>query len=152
MAKFTSQVNVGENVYRTYKMTTNTVTDADVGKPVKISAADQVVICSDGDQIYGFIAAVDGGGTADGKTLVTVMVDGRIWVELDGESLVGTLVEAAANQAAGTANPGGYGLVAPHAVVTDTNGTTILATIPRKSWMVISGTGLDESIVLIEKL
>jgi hypothetical protein len=152
MAKFTSQVNVGENLYRTYKMDAATVTDADVGKPVKLHDSDEVELCADGDQIYGFIAAVDGGGTADGKTVVSVLVDGRIWVELDGNSAVGTLVEAAANEAAGTANAGGYGLVSTHAAVDDTNGTTILATIPKKCWMVVSGTGLDEAIVLIEKL
>jgi len=141
MAKFTSQVNVGENLYRTYKMTTKTVTDADVGKPVKISAADTVVICSDGDQIYGFIASV-APATADGKTLVTVMVDGRIWVSLDGASAVGTLVEAAANEAAGTAHTSGYGRVSTHTLVAGTG----------KQWQVISGAGDDGTVALIEKL
>jgi len=148
MAKFTSQVNVGENVYRTWKAPA-AVTDNDIGKPVKLAASDEVAMCADGDQIYGFIASVEP-ATADGKKVVSVLVSGRIWVRLDGNSAVGTVVEAAANEAAGTANASGHGVVSVHAAIDDTTGATILATMPKKMWMVVSGTGLNGANALIE--
>lgn len=140
MARFTCGVNVGENVYRTYKIAATT-TDADVMKPVKISSADTVALCDDGDQIYGFIAAVEP-ATADGLKIVSVLVSGRCWVILDGASAVGTIVEAAANTASGVAKAGAWGKVSTHTLVAGTN----------KQWMVISGTGLDTATVLIESL
>ena len=140
MAKFTASVNVGENKYQTFKAAA-AITDADIGKPVKITATDEVALCADGDQIYGFIAAVEL-ATADGKKIVTVLVEGRAWVILSGASAVGTIVEAAANTAAGVAKAGAFGLVSTH--------TKVTATV--KCWLVISGTGLDGATVLIEKL
>jgi hypothetical protein len=139
MARLISGVNVGENTYKTYKAAA-AVTDSDIGKPVKISATDEVALCADGDQIYGFISSVEP-ATADGKKVVGVLVDGRAWVILSGASAVGTIVEAAANTAAGTAKAGAFGLVSTH--------TKVAATV--KCWLVISGTGADGATVLIEK-
>lgn len=140
MARFVSQVNVGENVYRTYKTNDTSIDDNDIGKPVKIVSADTVGLCSDGDQIYGFIASVEP-QTVDGYPLVSVMCDGRAFVILSGAAAVGSVVEAAANTAAGVANAGDYGVVSAHTIVTATE----------KLWKVISGTGLDAATVLIEK-
>jgi hypothetical protein len=141
MARFTAQINVGENVYRTYKASSASVSDNDIGKPVKISATDTVALCADGDQIYGFIAAVNP-QTADGYPVVSVLVSGRCWVILSGASAIGTVVEAAANTAAGVAKAGSFGLVSTHTIVTAT----------KKLWEVVSGTGADGATVLIEKL
>ncbi len=140
MAKFVAQPNVGENDIVTYKIVDAGITDADVNKPVKVSAADSVALCSDGDQIYGFINSVER-HTADGKVVVGVQIGGRRKVTLDGASAVGTIVEAAANTAAGTALGANWGLCAVH--------TKVAATV--KCWLVISGTGLDEADVLVEK-
>lgn len=148
MARFVAQPNVGENTIVTYKAAAAT-TDADVGKPVKLSATDTVALCADGDDIYGFITSIEP-ATADGKKIVGVQISGRIWVELDGAAAVGTVVEAAANAAAGTANTSGYGIVSVHTMVSDTV-ANLAASLQLKSWLVISGTGLDEAIVLIEK-
>jgi hypothetical protein len=162
MARFTSQVNVGENLNVTYKAV-GAVTDNDVNKPVYLSAADTVTLCADGKAIYGFINSVER-ATADGKVLVGVQIAGRRKVTLDGESLVGTLVEAAANPAVGVVLTSNWGLVATKSAVAadlaiDANGTLIAASVnallaeallPVKQWMVISGTGLDEADVLIE--
>ena len=141
MAQFTCSVNVGENVYRTYKMAAG-ILDGDIGKPVTYPAAtDVVALAADGEQIYGFIAAVES-ATADGLKLVSILVSGRAWVILSGASAVGTLVEAAANTAAGTAKAGAFGLVSTHTLIAGT----------MKQWMVISGTGADTATVLIESL
>ena len=142
MARFTSQVNVGENLNVTYKIV-GAITDNDLNKPVKVSAADTVTLCADGDQIYGFINSVER-HTADGSVVVGVQIAGRRKVTLSGASAVGTLVEAGANAVAGTANSTNWGIVSTH--TPDVDGGT------NKRWMIISGTGLDAADVLIEKL
>lgn len=138
MARFVSQVNVGSNTNVTYKIV-GAITDADVNKPVKLSATDTVELCADGDNIYGFINSVEQ-YTADGKVVVGVQIDGRRKVTLDGAAAVGTVVEAAANTAAGTALGANWGLVSVHTAAAADN----------KRWLVISGTGLDEADVLVE--
>lgn len=148
MARFTSKPTVGSNTIETYKIT-GAIVDADIGKPVKITATDEVVLCADGDEIYGFIASVEP-HTADGKVVVGVQIDGRKFVILSGNSAVGTLVEAAANEAAGTANAGDYALVSVHARATDTV-ANLSASIFTKNWKVISGAGTDGTVALIEK-
>lgn len=140
MAKGDQEVSVGVNTNIMYKINDSGITDADVNKPVKLLSSSLVALCSDGNAIYGFINSVEV-GTEDGKVVVGVQVDGRRWVTLDGAAAVGTVVEAAANTAAGTALGANWGLVSVHtAAAADT-----------KKWMVIHGTGLDEADVLIEK-
>ena len=116
------------------------IDDNDINKPVKLSASDLVDLCSDGDQIYGFIDSIDQ-RTEDGYQIITVQIGGRKMVTLDGASAVGTLVEAAANTAAKTALGANWGLVSTHTAVVGTD----------KRWKIIRGTGLDEADVLIEK-
>jgi len=140
MAKFTCGIETGGNVYQTFK-TAAATTINDIGKPVKLSATDEVALCDDGDQIYGFIASVDESQKADGKVLVSVMTAGRCYVLLSGASAVGTIVEAHTNTAAGTAKAGNYGLVSTHTLVAGT----------KKQWMIISGSGGDGAVALIEK-
>lgn len=165
MARFVASVDVGMNTNVTYKIADSGITDSDLNKPVKLSAADTVALCADGDGIYGFINSVER-HTADGKVVVGVQIDGRRWVTLDGDSAVGTLVEAATNTAAGTALGANWGLVSTKSAVAadlavDASGTLIAASVnallaeallPVKQWVVISGTGLDEADVLIEKI
>ena len=140
MARFTAQVNVGENVYVTWKIPV-ACTDADVGKPVKVSATDLLALCTDGDQIYGFIASVEG-ATADGYKVASIQISGRTKVVLSGNSAIGTLVEAHDQAAAGTANTGNLGIVSTHTMVDGT----------KKMWEVISGAGTNGTTALVEKL
>jgi len=98
MAKGDQEVSVGVNTNIMYKINDSGITDADVNKPVKLLSSSLVALCSNGDNIYGFINSVEV-GTQDGKTIIGVQVDGRKWVTLDGASAVGTVVEAAANTA-----------------------------------------------------
>lgn len=149
MARFTCTPTVGGNTYETYKMDP-AIDDNDIGKPVAAPAADSLVaLCADGGEIYGFIASIEP-GLADGKTLVSIQVDGRKYVELSGNAAVGSLVEAAANELKGVAKAGDYGLVSIHARVTDTvaNLSTSLFT---KNWRVIAGAGTNGTVALIEK-
>jgi hypothetical protein len=76
----------------------------DIGKPVKLSG-DAVVLCADGDEIYGFIASVNA-GTYMGYSVGGVVCDsGRemIAVDEDGGLAVGDLVVASTAVAFGTA-------------------------------------------------
>lgn len=139
MAKLTLQPNTGENTYQVYKIDDSGINDNDVNKPVTFDSTDTVALAADSEEIYGFIEAVER-HTADGKVVVTVQIDGRRKVTLDGAAAVGTVVEAAANAAAGTANSSNWGLVSVHTPAAADN----------KRWMVISGTGLDEADCLVE--
>lgn len=136
-----SEALVGVGDIRTYKCASTAVTDADVNKPVKLSASDTVDLCADGDQIYGFLDSVET-HTLDGKPVVGVQISGRRWCTLSGASAVGTLVEAHTNEAAGTALATTWGLVSTHTLVAGT----------MKQWMIIYGSGDDASDVLVEKL
>lgn len=140
MARQTQTINVGGQCRETWKIT-GAITDVDVGKPVKIASTDLLVLCSDGDQIYGFIDTVEAGGTSDGKVVVTIVSAGRMYAILSGGSTFGGMVEAAANEVAGTAKAGTYGLVSTHTVVTATE----------KMWKIISGAVTDGATVLLEK-
>ena len=115
MARFVSQVNVGENLNVTYKIT-GAVTDDDVNKPVKLTATDQVVLCSNGDAIYGFINSVER-ATADGKVVVGVQIQGRRKCTTDGTVAIGAVIEAAANTAVGTALGQDWGIVSTKTAV-----------------------------------
>ncbi len=151
MARFKSQILVGENDRKTYLMLA-TVTDNDVGKPVTrpvTGAPDVVVLATNGQEIYGFVETVEAGLT-DGKKKCTIQVGGRANVILDGAAAVGTMIEAAANTAVSVAKAGNYGLVSVHVHVT-TTAITLAASTFLSNWVVISGTGADEATVLIEK-
>jgi len=140
MGRGTQEVIVNTNDYVGYKINDSGIDDNDINKPVKLSAVDLVALCSDGDQVYGWISAISP-HTQDGKVWVTVQIGGRKFCNLSGTSSAGALVEAAANTSAGVANAGDWGLVSTHTKVTATE----------KMWKIISGTLTDGGEVLIEK-
>ena len=61
----------------------NYVTDLELGKPVKLAGDSQYNLCAAGDQIEGFIRAVET-WTADDFSIGSVQYDGRVKVTLDG--------------------------------------------------------------------
>jgi len=147
MAKFTFKALVDERDLITAKLGTDTVANSgdlngnDIGKPLKLTAADTYDLCADGDQIDGWLYSVES-YTADGYAVGTVQVSGRRRVELSGDSAIGTIVEAAANTARTVAPTNGLGVVSTHTHVTAT----------RKLWRVISGTGLSgDTTCIVEK-
>lgn len=127
--------------------------DNDIGKPLKLTAAGTYALCADGDNIDGFLVAVDP-ETVDGYAFGTVQIGGRVYAQLAGASTFGYVVEAGAPAAARTAEPSGYGQVSSHAglalISTDTV-DEIRPLILSKKWRIISGAVTDDAIVLLEK-
>jgi hypothetical protein len=77
------------------------ITDNDVGKAVKLSAANEVDLAGADDEIFGFVSSVEP-GTLDGFRIVGVKE--RDFKEVDTGSVpVGTLAVVASNPAKGTA-------------------------------------------------
>jgi hypothetical protein len=77
----------------------------DIGKAVKLSG-NTVVVCADGDEIYGFISSVEA-GSKNGYSIGSVVCDaGReVWAnDLAGGLAVGDLVVASTAVALGTAH------------------------------------------------
>ena len=149
MPSFKFKEMVDERDTTTAKLGTDTVANAgdlngnDVGKPLKLTAADTYGLCADGDDIDGFLMSVEP-YTSDGYAVGTVQLGGRKRVELDGNAAVGTIVEAGTMAARTVKEANGLGVVSVHAIDTDA-----ALTIPSKRWKVISGTGLDEDTTCI---
>ena len=129
------------------------LTDADVGKPVKLTAAGVYALCADGDNIDGFLDSVSE-FTQDGYAFGTVQTGGRRWVTLSGNCAVGNCVEAAAPAAARTAETSGFGAVSIHAGHALGAASTVNLALPfivSKKWRVISGAGTNGTVALVEK-
>lgn len=165
MNSFKMLPRVDDNIYVTAKIT-SAVTDADVGKPMKLSAADTYDLCADGDAIDGFLNSVEP-HTSGGVTIGTVQVGGRRCVQLSGGVTIGNIVEAAAPAALNTAETSKLGKVSTKAVVnadiTDAaTGAQIAAAVNaslaelllvRKKWQLVSGTGLTGDLTaVVERL
>lgn len=151
------------NDFVSAKLGTNTVansghlTDADVGKPVKLVATDRYGLCSDGDDIDGFLVSVEP-FTQDGYAFGTVQIGGRKWCKADGAITFGYIVEAAAPAAARTAETNNIGKVSVHRAYAGVGGASmdttaeLLPVVFAKKWRVISGSGDDTTLVLVEKV
>ena len=139
MAKFKMSEVIDSDAWVSCKFTSG-ITDADIGKPVKLSAADTYTLCTAADQIEGFIAGVNP-ATQAGLPFGTVQTGGYKRVELDGIVAIGGYVAAGTIAAAGTAEANGLGTVAAHTL-------TAVADALFK-WRLVSGTGADEDITAI---
>jgi len=119
--------------------------DEEVGKAVKLGAANNYVLCSDGDDIEGVVVSVEPNTVNEGFSFGSVQSDRRMLAVLDtGETAVavGATVVAGAQEAVGTQTNGGKVVVATGAGVAF-------------KWRVIrlvSGTGEAGATVLIERL
>lgn len=129
------------------------LTDNDIGKPVKLLAAGRYGLCSDGDNIDGFLVGVDP-ETVDGYAFGSVQIGGRVYAQLEGSSTFGYVVEAGTTAAYNTAEASGYGQVSSHAGYALTTTDTVDEIRPlilAKKWRIISGAVTDDAIVLLEK-
>ena len=117
MAKFKMQPTVDTEVV-TARLgagsgSANYVTDVEINKPVKLVGDSQYNLCAAGDQIEGFITAVES-YTADDFSIGSVASEGRQRVMLDGLQAtpgtgaiaVGDYVVAGTVTAKGTSNAG----------------------------------------------
>lgn len=140
------------------KLGTDTVANAghlndnDIGKPLKLTATDTYGLCADGDNIDGWLVAVNP-ETVDGYAFGVVQIGGRIWAQLDGASTFGFVVEASTTAAARTKEASGYGQVSSHATIGEAtpSAAQYKAYIESKKWRIISGAVTDDAIVLLEK-
>lgn len=177
MAKFKFQVIVADKKHYTARLgggtgSANYLTDADLGKPVKLVGDSQYDLCVSGDKIHGFITAVET-YTADDYSIGSVSPDGRVWGTVDTTTVaVGDYVVAGAITAKGTAiaSTGPKVLKAtnqPGATVTSAdnvvgNLNAAIAKVVDQSltaiyaWKVVSlgtaGTGVAGTSVLIERV
>lgn len=125
--------------------------DADIGKPVKLVATDRYDLCVDGDEIAGFINSIEP-ASVGGYSYGTIRKGPFIAVELSGDAAVGTLVEAAAITAAGTALANGLPIVSVH-VEDITTVTTLRDSTFKTNYRVVSGTGLDgDKTAVVERV
>lgn len=117
--------------------------DFDLGKPVKYGSANNFLLCADGDDIEGFVYAIDPGTRNGGYSFGSVVTEGRFEVEVatgSAQFSVGDLAIAAAQTAIGTA-----GTPKVKKQATPAAG--------HKYWKVIrivSGTGVAGDTVLVE--
>lgn len=110
----------------------------DIGKPVKLSG-DTVVLCADGNEIYGFIESVNV-GTMDGYAIGGVLSDpGHEVLATDevGNLAVGDLVVAGTPVALGTANPSTGPNVKKATMSMTVDGETV-PLVPVQKWMVLA--------------
>lgn len=88
MAKFQFKELIDTNEYQTARLgagtgAANNLTDADVGKLVKLAGDSRYDLVAAGDQIEGRIAAIEA-STFDGYTLGTIATESRFEVTFDG--------------------------------------------------------------------
>ena len=129
------------------------LTDADVGKGVKLGAADRYVLAVTGDEIEGFLVSVES-ATVDGFTFGSVVLAGRKSVTVEGTVAIGGLVTFGAAVAKGVA------LTVPVAVkagvAASQSGTTPFAYTARTPnthlWRLISGAGTTGTPGVIERV
>lgn len=130
------------------------LTDNDIGKGVKLGATDRYVLAVDGDEIEGFLVAVES-ATVDGYSFGSVVKAGNKEVVFQGTGIViGGLVVL------GTAIVKGTLLSVPVAVKAGVaaaqSGTTPFAFTARTPnthlWRVISGTGVAGTRGVIERV
>lgn len=128
----------------------NYVTDVEIGKPVKLVGDSQYNLCAAGDQIEGFITAVET-YTADDFSIGSVQFEGRKRVTLDGlQATPGTGTCAVGDYVvAGTAVAKGTALTVPPKVCKATTQTGMYF-----AWRIVSleGTGAVGQIAVIERV
>ena len=128
----------------------NYVTDVEIGKSVKLIGDSLYNLCAAGDQIEGFITAVES-YTADDFSIGSVQSKGRKRVTLDGlQATPGTGTCAVGDYVvAGTAVAKGTALTVPPKVCKATTQTGMYF-----AWRIVSleGTGAVGQIAVIERV
>lgn len=124
----------------------NPLVENDIGKPVKLAANNNFVVCSNGDDIDGFVNSIAAHDVNDGFSFGGVKTDGRIEAQVDaaevGTCAVGTFVGAGTSAALGTKDT--YPQVGLKAAAA---GMTLWRVI-----RVISGTGVAGDLILLERM
>jgi hypothetical protein len=131
----------------------NQLTDADVGKFVKLAGDSQYGLCAVGNEIEGVVSSANYPASVDGYNLGGVAVNGRVRVTLDGlQATPGTGVIAVGDYVvAGTVVARGTSLAGAYPKVCK---ATAAATAIVHKWRVVSldGTTAVGQTALIEKV
>lgn len=152
--KFTETVPAGKVISAKLGVdAANPLSDADVGKFVKLAANDNYVLCAEGDEIEGVLLSVEP-ATIDGFAFGSVQIGGRKAVTLQGAVPVGTAVVCGTPVARGTA------LTAPALVKAGTAASQLGAapytyterTPNTHIWRNITGAGTAGAEGLIERV
>lgn len=138
---------------------THKLATADVGKAVKLSTANNFVLCSGGDEIDGFVNSVDAFTVNDGFSFGGVLREGRVVAMVgsnqSGSMAVGDYVVADTQVTLGTA---GYAKVKSGTAASQLGSgayTYTAATPSRNLWRcirLIEGSGAVGKLVLLERL
>jgi len=116
---------------------------ADIGKPVKLGASDNYLVCSTGDEIEGIVYAIDSATVNSGWAFGSVRKSGRIEATVDAAQ-VGTLV------------PGELVVAGVQVAVGTAGKITVLQGTPADhKWRcisIVSGTGVAGDTVVVEKI
>lgn len=124
--------------------------EADIGKPVKLAASNNYVLCDLDDPIEGFVFSVAAETVNDGFSFGSVRRNKRIIAEIDsaqtGAAPVGQTMVSGTPSALGTAD------VNPLVTKIDIIGTTIQVLDVWRVIRIISGTAIAGDLVLIEKV
>lgn len=118
--------------------------DNDIGKPVKMGTAQNYVVCSAGDDIEGFVVAIEPATVNDGFSFGSVIRNKRMIARVDaaqaGTLAVGEYAVAGASSALGTKDD--------YPKVKEGSPTHFHWRVIR----VVSGTGVAGDLVLLEKI
>lgn len=132
----------------------------EVGKAVKMSTANNYILCTNGDEIEGFVVGVEPVTVNGGVSFGSVQRNGRIQAELASGvtgATVGMFVVAAAQEAVGTQVNSNRALVKPGAAASQ-SGTTPFAVTERTPntfmWRIIRllTDGEAGSVVVLERV
>ncbi len=119
--------------------------DADRGKPVKLSTANNYVLCAQGDAIEGIVVSISPETVNGGYSFGSIQTEGRIYAKVGasqtGALTIGEFAVAETPTALGTAEASNYPLVV--------QGTP--ATFKWRVIRIVSGTGVAGDIVLLER-
>lgn len=122
----------------------NPLVDADIGKPVKLAANQNYVVCTSGDEIEGFVSSINPAPVNSGFSFGSVVRNKRKTVQVDAAEL-------------GTAAIGGYVLAGTSAALgtADTYPQVTLGSPTVFRWRIIrivSGTGVAGDLLLVERV
>lgn len=122
----------------------NKLNDEDIGKPVKLAAANNYVVCTNGDEVDGFLVSTEASTVNDGFSFGSVRRNKSMTAQVDvaeiGTAVVGSLMVAGTSAALGTK---------------DTWPQMELGAPADMKWRVIrnvTGTGVAGDLVLIERI
>lgn len=122
----------------------NKLSDADIGKPLKMASASNYVLAAAGDEIEGFLVSTEAYTVNDGFAVGSVVRNMRKQAQVKTTGVVfGDLVVAAGSAAVGTKDA--------YAQVAKAAGTEDKLYVWRVI-LIVTGTGAVGDIVLIEKI